>query len=161
MKKKTLNYILIVVAAGVWALIGHRIFAGLAPQEPTLPARQGPGQLKAPADDYALTRDTTRLKLNYRDPFSSKKAPDTSMTKPGRIALSAPRPQTAADWTAIHYSGYMRNPGSKKLIALLRVNGRNLMLAEGEQAEKVKLIKNLRDSVKVSYQGSTRFIRMN
>jgi hypothetical protein len=165
MKKKQLNYLLVMVAAAVWALIAYRIFRGLGtPEEPAPVTRQDIDSPKPPADDYALSRDTTRLQLNYRDPFSGKKPRDTSGTpdiKPARVPLPFLVPQPLIDWSTIRYSGYMRNPGSKKLIALLRVNGKNLMLAEGEQAEKVKLLKNLRDSVKVDYRGNTRYIRMN
>jgi hypothetical protein len=165
MKKKQLNYILVMVAAAVWALIAYRIFTGLgATEEPVPLTRQDQGFPKPPADDYALRPDTTRLRLNYRDPFSSKKPRDTSGTpgiKPAGVPLSPLVPQPLIDWSTIRYSGYMRNPGSKKLIALLTVNGKNLMLAEGEQAEKIKLLKNLQDSVKINYRGNTHYIRMN
>ncbi|HWZ34691.1 MAG TPA: hypothetical protein VNW51_00950, partial [Mucilaginibacter sp.] len=60
----------------------------------------------------------------------------------------------------IRYSGYIRNPQSKKLIALISVNGKMLSLAEGETAENVKLIKNLQDSVKISFSGRTTYLTL-
>jgi hypothetical protein len=64
----------------------------------------------------------------------------------------------AMNWSFISYSGYIRNPASKKLIALVSINGQNLTLAEGETKNQVKLLKNLRDSIKISYEGKTKFI---
>jgi len=52
----------------------------------------------------------------------------------------------------------MLNPATKKLIALVSVNGQNITLSEGQTKNEVKLIKNLRDSIKVSFEGKTKFI---
>ena len=65
------------------------------------------------------------------------------------------------DWGFIQYSGYIRNPGSKKLVAIMTVNGKNVMMAEGETTDQVKLLKNLRDSIKISFKGKTKFIVMH
>jgi hypothetical protein len=64
----------------------------------------------------------------------------------------------AMNWSFISYAGYIRNPSSKKLIALVSINGQNITLAEGETKNQVKLMKNLRDSIKISYEGKTKFI---
>ena len=64
----------------------------------------------------------------------------------------------AMNWSFISYSGYIRNPSTKKLIALVSINGQSTTLAEGESKNQVKLIKNLRDSIKISYGGKTKFI---
>jgi hypothetical protein len=36
------------------------------------------------------------------------------------------------NWDVIRYSGYIKNPGSKKLIAFMKVNGQEAMMSEGE-----------------------------
>jgi hypothetical protein len=43
----------------------------------------------------------------------------------------------------------------------MHINGKEVMLTEGENAEQVKLIRNLRDSIKISYHGQTKFIKPN
>jgi len=35
------------------------------------------------------------------------------------------------------------------------------MLSEGESTGEIKLLKNLKDSVKIAYNGKTKFISMN
>jgi len=62
------------------------------------------------------------------------------------------------NWSFITYSGYIRNPSTKKLVALVSINGQSLTLSEGEIKNQVKLVKNLRDSIKISYEGKTKFI---
>jgi len=64
------------------------------------------------------------------------------------------------NWSFIQYSGYIRNPSTKKLITMLNINGRNETLAEGQVVGEVKLLKNLRDSIKISYNGKIKFITL-
>jgi len=61
-------------------------------------------------------------------------------------------------WGFIHYSGYIRNPGSKELIALVQINGKSANMRVGDVFDNVKLIKNMQDSVKVLFNGKTKFI---
>ncbi len=64
----------------------------------------------------------------------------------------------AINWSFIKYSGYILNPASKKLIALVSINGKNETLSEGDTKDNVHLIKNMRDSIKISFNGKTKFI---
>jgi hypothetical protein len=47
---------------------------------------------------------------------------------------------------------------SKKLITLVSINGKDEMFSESETKDHVKLIKNLRDSIRISFNGKTKFI---
>lgn len=159
LKGKTATYLLIAAVATVWGVIIFRIVGSLGDEEPV--AIHTTSAKKAPLDDYAFQPDTTHLLLNYRDPFGKSKAPQTIDTtasgkrerKMSTLAIAA-KPEIT--WPTISYGGYIQNPETKKLIALLHINGRNTMLAEGESADGVILIKNLRDSVRLRYQGKTR-----
>ncbi|HEY9197346.1 MAG TPA: hypothetical protein VIM77_13815 [Mucilaginibacter sp.] len=159
MKNKRVLYFLVPAVVLIWGLIFYRIFAAMSGNEDAaLPAT---AQVKEIYNDYGAPADTTRLQLNYRDPFSMAMQADTVKrpveklkVKPLAVIINRP----AMNWDFVRYSGYIRNPDSKKLIALLHINGKEVLLNEGETAEKVKLIRNLKDSVKILYEGKTKFL---
>jgi len=161
MKNKKLIYFLIIVVLGVWGIIIYRVFSaiGNGDDDAATPAVK---PIKEAFNDYAIPKDTTKLLLNYRDPFGLVKQKDTAGTVIHAVKRmnSTVNIKPAINWSFITYSGYIRNPSTKRLVALVSVNGQNLTLAEGETKNQVKLLRNLRDSIKVSYEGKTKFIMM-
>lgn len=142
----------------VWGMIIYRVFEAMGGSDDNnISTATKP--VKEAFNDFSIPKDTTHLMLNYRDPFGLTKQKDTTRqitrrsTERKTIAVVKPM-----DWSFIRYSGYMLNPGTKKLIALVSINGQNTTLAEGQTQYQVKLIKNLRDSIKISFQGKTKFI---
>jgi hypothetical protein len=159
MKNKKLTYFLVVIVLGLWGLILYRVFDAVAANDDNqLPVLVH--QVKDTYGNFSIPNDTAKLMLNYRDPFGLPEPKDT-VTKRNQLLSSKKITQTvrpAINWSFISYSGYIRNPASKKLIALVSINGQNVTLAEGETKVRVKLVKNMRDSIKVSYAGKTKFI---
>jgi hypothetical protein len=159
MKNKKLTYFLIAIVLGVWGLILYRIFDAVgATDDAPMPVATKQG--KEVFNDFSIPKDTAKLLLNYRDPFGITKPKDTTIKISGEISRKniSTTPKPVMNWSFISYSGYVRNPTSKKLIALVSINGQNITLAEGETKNQVKLLKNLRDSIKISYEGKTKFI---
>jgi hypothetical protein len=159
MKNKKFTYFLGFATLVVWGLIIYRIIGSMDTGGDT--AASAPVLTKKETfNDYAVPKDTTRLLLNYRDPFGLVPFKDTvKVVSPGRTAhdltvTAAP----AINWGFIRYSGYIRNPGSKQLIALVQINGKSADMREGDIVDKVKLLKNMQDSVKVRFNGKTKFI---
>jgi len=150
---------LIVAVVGVWSMILYRIFAAVGNNDDTAAIPTLKPQKEA-YNDFTIPKDTTKLLLNYRDPFGLVKQKDTAMSivKISKHLNTQVIAKPGINWSFITYSGYIRNPASKKLVALVSINGQNITLTEGETKDQVKLIKNLRDSIKVSYQGKTKFI---
>jgi hypothetical protein len=169
MKNKAMVYILGIMVAIIWGIIIYRILAAVNKDDDIVTPTVSGSIKKEPLDDRALVKDTGTLKLNYRDPFGQAKPEKDTVQLPVRqlirstgtstFRLSVPKP--VINWGFIKYSGYIRNPRSKKLIALVNINGKSLMLSEGESAEQVKLLKNLKDSIKVAYNNHTKFIAVN
>jgi hypothetical protein len=162
MKNKTLTYLLALVVCLIWGLIIYRLLAGSSDSD-DIPAKTETMAAKDPLDDYSVITDTSHLLLNYRDPFGLTVQKDTikrSSKKSIQDKVKTPI-EPVINWAFIKYSGYMRNPGSKKLITILSINGKSVSLIEGETAQAVKLIQNKVDSVKVSFNGKTRFIALN
>lgn len=162
MKNKKTVYVLILMVIIVWGMIFYRIYSALS--DDSEPIIAPVTKVKEPYDDYAIAKDTSHLQPRYRDPFGLAPAKDTATvsTTPKNRQLSTPLTAgPGINWAAINYMGYIRNPGSKKLIAIMHINGKEVMLTEGENAEQVKLLRNLRDSIKISYHGQTKFLKPN
>jgi len=158
MKNKKLTYVLGLAVLVVWGLIIYRVFAAVGSNYDDVQVVAAPIK-KEVYNDYAIPKDTTHLLLNYRDPFGLVKQKDTTralLTHLHKFTSIVPKP--VFSWGFIKYSGYMRNPGSKKLLAILTINGRAVSMAEGETVDRVKLIRNMGDSIKVSCDGHTKFI---
>jgi len=158
--KKRATYFLGAAVLIVWGLIVYRVFGALNENEADAPLTTGPAK-KEVYNDYAIPRDTTLLAMNYRDPFGLAQKKDTITRKPAATgpAQTAPRANPPAmSWDFIRYVGYVRNPDSKKLVAMVHLNGTELMMSEGELNGGLKLIKNYQDSIRVSYRGKTKFI---
>jgi len=157
-----MTYFLSFLVLLVWGLIIYRIFKATGSDEDPLPIAART-ESKEALTDYTVPKDTSHLLLNYRDPFSVQKAEpveipiDKLISKNVKPVIQKP----PVNWSGIRYAGFIHNPGSKKLIAMIDINGRELMLSEGETGDQVKLIKNLKDSVKLTYQGATKFITLN
>jgi hypothetical protein len=161
MKNKKLTYFLGFIVLLVWGMIIYRIFDAAGGSDDDNAPVAAAVQQKEAYNDYTIAKDTTRLLLNYRDPFGLIKFKDTTAELPLKKILHkgiSPIAKPAMNWNFIQYSGYIRNPVSKKLIALVSINGKNEMFSEGENKDQVKLIKNLRDSIKISYNGKIKFI---
>ncbi len=160
-KNKTLTYALIIVVACLWGYIAYRIFSAVTTKDDDLP--QPVKMEKEAYNDYELPSDTTKLMLNYRDPFGILKPKNTVVThskNPGAIKITTLAPKPVMNWSFISYSGYIRNPATKKLVALISINGQSYALSEGESKSDVRLLRNLRDSIKISYQGKSKFIAL-
>jgi hypothetical protein len=173
MKKnnKLTVYILGISVALVWGIIIYKVVAALSEDDGATPTAVSAPASKEPLNDHSIIKDTSTLKLNYRDPFgqhvSGKDTAQRAVTKlianASHINLRVERPiaKPIVNWSFIKYAGYIRNPHSKKLYALINVNGKSVMLSEGETSGDIKLIRNLKDSIKISYQNRTQYIAVN
>ena len=160
MKDKKMTYLLICCVAVVWALIFYRVFAGMAADEPDMPIIRNPKTAYFNRIDHA--GDTVLLDLSYSDPFS-KPSIETSTEPVMAEAVTALNPQATPvkikpDWSGITYSGQLYNGVQRRHVAIINVKGREVMLSEGERGEGLKFIRRVGDSIKVEYQGVSRFL---
>ncbi len=154
-----MTYILGAAVAVVWGVIVYRIVAAVKASDDEGVSPPIVKISNEPYNDFATKADTTRLLLNYRDPFGMVKPKDTvenPVIKQYKKEPAIIKPMT--NWDFIQYCGYMLNPSTKKLVTLININGKNEMFTDGATLENVKLIKNMRDSIKISYNGMVKFI---
>ncbi|TKC09081.1 hypothetical protein [Pedobacter frigoris] len=162
-KNKKLTYLLICAVAAVWGIIIYRVLFNESDDDyqPNFAAVK---TVHEPYDQYVAKKDTFRLVLNYRDPFVGGAYVDPEPVQAvGTIApavnYNPPPKPPPINWSGIRYSGYVVNPQNKKLVSIIVVNGNERMVTEGEVFEGVKLLKNKRDSILVSWQGKQKYIK--
>jgi len=158
MKSKKTTYLLICCVAGVWGIIFYRVFAGLATED-NVPVNSR--TIKEPyfnMVDHA--KDQVTLEMNYADPFALTYSEPEQIAKPATPIIPAtPAPfKPQVNWSGIIYSGQIYNRIEKKHVAIISVNGKEVMLSEGERANGLKFIKRIGDSIKVEYQSATKFL---
>ncbi|MXV15753.1 hypothetical protein [Hufsiella ginkgonis] len=161
MKSKATTYWLIVVVIALWGMIIYRVISATGNEE-AIPLRMAV-KAKEPLRRYKIM-DTVSLVLNYRDPFAGDKyrqeqvivpaAPSSRQGPPPIQAPTMPAPQ-------VRYLGYATSPETKKISAIIIMNNKEQMVSEGQTIDGLKLLKNLKDSLQVSYQGKTMFIKLN
>lgn len=160
-KNKKLTYLLICIVVAIWGIILYKILFN----EPADNGNPGFQQVKIshePYDRYVVKKDTFVLKLNYRDPFGGKTTlpivPESKVTAKEFMVPAKPVP-LPVNWSAIKYAGYIINPNTKKTVSIVSVNGAERMIAEGESFQGLKLIKNKKDSILVSWLGKQKHIK--
>lgn len=164
MKSKKFTYVLMACVAAVWGIIFYRIYVAVTEED--APITAGPVAKTAYFKMVNHEEDKVALDLNYRNPFSGgtssfveeKETPITATVKPMPQAPFMPKPQV--NWGGVLYSGYINNPTTKQKLAILSINGKEAMLSEGQSANGLKLLKHAGDSVRVQYQGETKYIRI-
>jgi len=160
MKDKKMTYLLICCVAVVWGVIFYRVFSGLASETPELPVAKTLKGSYFNLVDHA--GDTVRLDLSYSDPFSEAYMETLPETLPEKSALIFQakvvplKPKT--DWSGIVYSGQLYNSAQRRHVAIINVKGREVMLGEGERGEGLKFVKRIGDSIRVEYQGASRYL---
>lgn len=164
MKNKKVTYILITAVAAVWGIIFYWLFAATQQTEDvgSLPLSK-PTKYES-LDDYR-TKDTFTLALNYRDPMlggiEPKKEPFIAKTTPNPpLPVYNSYEQPIINNDIIKFTGYIYDQPQKRMAAIINLNGNELMLSEGQTLSGLKIIKNFKDSVKISYKNKTKFIRL-
>lgn len=169
-KNKMTSYLLVVAVAGIWGMIIYKVFAAVNGGEDEIPMISRTLSAKKPMVKVAVV-DTGELDLSYPDPFrqtttSTGGSSDTlRMIKKERMGLpitnKTPTSVPVINWPSIRYSGYIMNPKTRSLLSLVTIGSESAMLSEGQSAGGVKLIKNMKDSVRVRFLGRTRSINLS
>ncbi|OKS87284.1 hypothetical protein [Mucilaginibacter polytrichastri] len=166
MKNKPVTYFLIAAVIGLWGIIIYRIVDATGSNEDLSISNNAILPRKKALEDYTNMKDTTHLLLNYRNPFDEATKKEEQEIPVAKLINQAPvnhiaPAKVSMNWSFITYTGYIRNSKSKQLLAIVNIRGVEYMMAEGETDAQVKLVKNLRDSIKITFGGQSKFIAMN
>jgi hypothetical protein len=166
-----MTYVLIIAVAAVWGVIFYQIFKSISDEDEI--AIKSTIKASKPVDLQDYTRiDTGKLNLNYPDPFYR----DIHHPSPVIVAQkdNTRSIQTITSFQQeyhqnpkekienfVTYQGFIINPNTKQYISIINFKGREVMLPEGAIYEGMKLLRNLKDSIKISYQKEVTYIKLN
>ena len=154
-----MTYLLICCVAGVWGIIFYRFFAAMSAEDEAPVNARVIHKTYFNMTDHA--KDPVVLEMDYSDPFGSAYSepiniPVSSVRNPLPMVAVPVKPQV--NWSGIIYSGQIYNRIEKRHVAIISVDGQEVMLSEGEKEKGLKFIKQVGDSIKVEYQNATRYL---
>jgi type II secretory pathway component PulC len=160
MKGKKGIYIMLPLVLLIWVMIIYKIYKTVNGSDDNAIVQFQ----DTPASSAKLALDTFTLIANYRDPFLGKIVNDYSERKTnintGSSKNLAPIPtKTITPWPSINYMGIIKNQKSSKQNALIQVNGKELVLKEGDKTDGLILRKIQKDSVEFIREKETRYFK--
>ncbi len=148
MNKKRLNIILIPLAAGLWIFIVLRIITYIRPQEEA----ESRMEVYYSEAELIVPSDTLRLLLDYPDPFTRSPARNmdvgsNSIPEAGRFFDRYPD----APLPDIVFTGIIETDDRAQSVALLKINGRAVLVSKEDTVAGMNIISFWKDSVRVRF----------
>ncbi len=161
MKSKRTTYLLMAVVAGIWGLIGWKVWKGL----------QGDDNSAMPAERVVQSKkknqllDSFQLIANYRDPFLGKAIQQTPTvtaavrtTQTEKPTITKPEPPVNT-WPEIRYGGFVKKSGQDNGAGFLIVNGSSEIVTRGQTIQNITIVQLWPDSVQVMRGKERKIIR--
>jgi hypothetical protein len=150
--------ILSILVIGIWGVIGYRIYDQV--QEDT-PATVRPS--RTPMQTVAKT-NTYTLSLSYPDPFLRQQvkpvaAAKKSVTPKVQRPVVAAAPSVIINWSLLQYMGMISNATRKKKTAIVRYNGNDYIVGEGEKIDGFNVLEVHADSIRFGMDSQTKYIK--
>lgn len=157
MKNKGVTYALLVVVALIWYNVFFRVKSNLFGEE----AAFTPTATAVPSV-ASIHRDTFSLKANYRDPFSGVAAyVETPNPQPQEHVAPQPVMVYEEPWPQIVYYGQVKKTDSKTPLAILKIDGMQFYLRNGESIlDNYVIGKIYKDSVEVRHKKKRKVIKI-
>lgn len=177
MKKKSLTYILVLAALGIWIYVFYFIFSAVSGNDTALTIRSS----KRTVDTTVITQEKYTLLLNYSDPFlknrqtayvertissgtSSSSGPQSgkiTVQKMDQKKIDLAKANEAAILfcKTVSFAGSIRNNATNKNIAILTIEDKEYMMSAGESINGVTLLKIVSDSVEIKCLNRKMYIK--
>lgn len=158
MKGKKMTYFLICCVAVVWGIIFREVFLSGQDENEFPITKHVTREAYFNMVDHA--QDQVKLDMNHGNPFQTasfieKDISEEPYARPAEIShIVKPK----MNWSGISYKGQIYNKTEKRHVAIIAINGKEVMLSEGEGAEGLKFIKQAGDSIKVTYQNASTYL---
>lgn len=157
MKNKALTYVLLVVVAAIWYQVFFRVKGSLVGTDEAITPLTDQAHMQMPV----FSRDTFELLANYRDPFGETKINAPTVDVPVTEVIGVPKPpKPVFTWPSIHYLGQVKKTSSKNPLAIVNIDGLQLMVRTGDELfNDIKVKRIGRDSIVVVYKRKTKVVR--
>ena len=148
LKNKNALYLLVPLFILIWGVIGHRIYKGMNNDDLELFVEEANLELVV----EMLEPDTFSIIADYRDPFLGKirSSKPKAVTPKKKQAPIVKKPEPVLRWPSIVYGGMIKNQKTGKLVAMVKINGKDNLLSIGNVVSEVILLKVYPDSITVS-----------
>ena len=148
LKNKKALYVLVPLVLIIWGVIGYRIWVGMNSDNPDYFVEQ----VNTEPVVEMLEPDTFSIIADYRDPFLGRirsPKPKTGEIKKRPIQVKK-KSEPPLRWPSITYGGMIKNQKTNKLVAMVKINGKDNLMAVGNIMAEVRLVKVYPDSIKVA-----------
>jgi len=165
MKNKSVTYLLGAVVLLIWGLVFYRFFSAANEDDLPMPVPSYSPTSKLSKSNAEV--DSFELISDYRDPFLGQWTgginSDINNAPKARkkVAKVVPPPVVAPpiDWSFVSYLGTIHGKQSKKKLAILKLNDREMMVGANDKVGELTVLKIGKDSVLVSFQGVSKVLR--
>ncbi len=153
MKNKKVIYVLMPIVLVVWGYIGFKIFTYGEDDISIEPIKI----------DQIITSnqekpETKTLALNYPDPFlKGTSYSNLNRNKIPKNTVISTKKLPQVKWENITYNGFIKNQNNEKKIALIGVNGRQVLAGISDQLKEFEIISIQQDSVLLKKEGTKKW----
>lgn len=149
MKNKKKVYLLIVVVIIIWGAV---IFQFLSLSNSV--AIQEPAVNDKPLIAFNLKiEDTSTINVDYRDPFLGKIYVKEEKIIERRRLIAPKKTNKQSVLPNIIYKGIVSDTKSDKKVYMLIIDGKNLLMKNGDAEGEIKLVEGNRKSVSIKFMG--------
>lgn len=159
MNSSIVKYLLIAGVIVVWGMIVVRIISSLSDK-----AQVNKAEVSfAPVASLHSLEDAFVLYADYPDPFlvqddtayieNSQQPVISVLDGNGSSEVSAPKEEVApADPDIIRFAGAIINPSTRSKMAIIRLNGKEILIREGGKSDGVRVLKIYNDHVIIKFK---------
>ena len=164
MKNKSVTYLLGAVVLLIWGLVFYRFFSAVNEDDLPIPVS---AYSTSKVSKSNVEADSFELISDYRDPFLGKWTGviNSDINKAPKVRKKVAKvvvPLVIAppiDWSFVTYLGTIHGKQSKKKLAILKLNDREMMVGANEKVGELTVLKIGKDSILVSFQGVNKVLR--
>ncbi|MBN2664640.1 MAG: hypothetical protein JXR68_13405 [Bacteroidales bacterium] len=153
---KITQIFLIIVVVIVWGLIMVRVIGNFSSEESSI---ENNSSVSFP--DIDQEEDTSKLLLNYNDPFLEHidivSSQNTKIRLPKTTTVDSNK-RFQKSFPKIKYYGLITNKKTLKLVAILNIDGEQYLVQQGQEIFGIKLLEMQNDSILINYENEKKWI---
>lgn len=157
MKNKKLTYVLLILVLAIWGSILHQLF--LSENDVDFKEHE---VVAIDVETIDKKDEIVSLNLNYRDPFLERKSkPKQKTVNISKLKNTTPKKTAQTQniqWPLVEYSGSITNKSADNKMALIKINGKEHLLKEGDSKEGIQIGHIFNDSITLAYMNTAKTI---
>lgn len=164
MKGSRLTFVLLALAGAVWGMILLRVIRTMANDQPL---SADPATAAEKVFARRPVSDTFSLLAAYDDPFKGRvevtehvPVAQPSFVDDRRLPVAAEQKEIRKPLDSVAvYLGLISNREQGRKVAVLRLNGHEFLLSEGQTVEGIRMVEERGDSLKVIFEHKIKWLK--